>query len=111
VLQISDGEYDMRDQELHVKMGTCAVLAIGSLRLLVRTFPSVEWDSEMYFSVGLDPRAACLVFVKSPGGFRYSFERVADRILMADTPGPTCANMLRVPFTKVTRPLFPLDPI
>ena len=39
-------------------MGACAVLAIGSLRLLVRTLPSVEWDSEMYFSVGLDPRAA-----------------------------------------------------
>jgi microcystin degradation protein MlrC len=61
--------------------------------------------------VDLDPRAACLVFVKSPGGFRHSFRRVADRILMADTPGPTCANMRRVPFTKVTRPLFPLDPI
>jgi microcystin degradation protein MlrC len=111
VLHLSEGEYDMRDQDLHVKMGACAVLAIGSLRLLVRTFPSVEWDSEMYFSVGLDPRAASLVFVKSPGGFRYSFERVADRIVMAETPGPTCANMLRVPFTKVTRPLFPLDPI
>jgi microcystin degradation protein MlrC len=111
VLSTSGGEYQMRDQDLYVKMGPSAVLAIGSLRLLVRTFPSVEWDTEMYFSVGLDPRAACLVFAKSPGGFRHSFGRVADRILMADTPGPTCANMLRVPFTKVTRPLFPLDPI
>jgi microcystin degradation protein MlrC len=111
VLHTSDGEYQMRDQELHVKMGTCAVFGIGSLRVLVRTFPSLEWDSQMYFSVGLDPRAACLVFAKSPGGFRHSFARVADRILMAETPGPTCANMLRVPFTKVTRPLFPLDPI
>ena len=111
VLLTSDGEYQMRDQDLHVKMGPSAVLAIGSLRVLVRTLPSVEWDSEMYFSVGLVPPAACLVFVKSPGGFRHSFARVADRIVMADTPGPTCANMLRVPFTKVTRPLFPLDPI
>ena len=111
VLNTSDGAYQMRDQDLHVKMGACAVLASGSLRLVVRTLPSVEWDSEMYFSVGLDPRAACLVFVKSPGGFRHSYQRLADRILMADTPGPTCANMLRVPFTKVTRPLFPLDPL
>jgi len=111
VLRLSDGEYQMRDQDLHVKMGASAVLAIGALRLLVRTLPSVEWDSEMYFSVGLDPHAACLVFVKSPGGFRHSYQRLTDRILMADTPGPTCANMLRVPFTKVTRPLFPLDPI
>jgi microcystin degradation protein MlrC len=111
VLHISDGAYQMRDQDLHVRMGASAVLAIGSLRVLVRTFPSLEWDSEMYFSQGLDPRAACLVFAKSPGGFRHSFGRLADRILMADTPGPTCANMRRVPFTKVTRPLYPLDPI
>jgi microcystin degradation protein MlrC len=111
VLHTSNGEYQMRDQDLHVKMGPCAVFAIGSLRVLVRTYPSLEWDRQMYGSVGLDPRAACLVFAKSPGGFRHSFGRVADRIVMAETPGPTCANMRRVPFTKVTRPLFPLDPI
>jgi microcystin degradation protein MlrC len=111
VQQLSTGEYHMRDQDLHVRMGPTAVLAIGSIRLLVRTSPSVEWDTEMYFSLGLDPGAAALVFVKSPGGFRHSFSRVADRIVMADTPGPTCADMQRVPFTKVTRPLFPLDSI
>jgi microcystin degradation protein MlrC len=111
VLHISNGEYQMRDQDLHARMGPSAVLAIGSIRLLVRTLPSVEWDREMYLSVGLDPRAAALVFVKSPGGFRHSFQPLADRLLMADTPGPTCANMLHVPFTKVTRPLFPLDAI
>lgn len=111
VQQLSAGEYHMRDQDLHVRMGPSAVFATGSIRLLVRTLPAMEWDTQMYFSVGLDPRAAALVFVKSPGGFRYSFSKVADRIVMADTPGPTCANMRRVPFTKVTRPLFPLDPI
>lgn len=111
IQQLSDGDYQMRDQDLHVRMGPTAVLAIGSIRLLVRTFPSLEWDTEMYFAVGLDPRAAALVFVKSPGGFRHSFARVADRIVMADTPGPTCANMLRVPFTRLTRPVFPLDNI
>jgi microcystin degradation protein MlrC len=111
ILRISDGEYQMRDQDLHVRMGPSAVIAIGSLRVLVRTSPSLEWDSQMYFSVGLDPRAAALVFAKSPGGFRHSFGRLAERIFMADTPGPTCANMLRVPFTKVTRPLYPLDAI
>jgi len=111
VTHLSDGDYHMRDQDLYARMGPAAVIGIGSLRLLVRTWPSLEWDTEMYFSVGLDPRAAALVFVKSPGGFRHSFEQVADRILMADTPGPTCANMRKVPFTRVTRPLFPLDDI
>jgi microcystin degradation protein MlrC len=111
VIHLSNGDYHMRDQDLHARMGPSAVIGVGSLRLLVRTFPSLEWDSEMYFSVRLDPRAAALVFVKSPGGFRHSFAQLADRILMADTPGPTRANMRKVPFTQVTRPLFPLDDI
>jgi microcystin degradation protein MlrC len=111
VLRIGDGAFQMRDQDLYVRMGPSAVLAIGSIRVLVRTWPSIEWDREMYASMGLDPEAAALVFVKSPGGFRYSFEQVADRILIADTPGPTCANMRKVPYSKVTRPLFPLDEI
>jgi microcystin degradation protein MlrC len=51
------------------------------------------------------------VFVKSPSHFRVAFGPLARRILVADTPGPTAANMRRIPFTKVTRPLFPLDPI
>jgi microcystin degradation protein MlrC len=111
VLTITDGEYQMRDQDLQVRMGPTAVLAIGSIRLLVRSTPSLEWDSQMYFSAGIDPSKAALAFAKSPGGFRHSFGRLTQHIMMADTPGPTCANMLRVPFTKVTRPLYPLDAI
>lgn len=109
VQSLSDGEYSMRDQDMRIGMGSTAVLALGSIRILVRTMPSFEWDVAMYLSQGLDLSAAALVFVKSPGGFRHSYGKWAARILVADTPGPTCANMKRVPFTRVTRPLFPLD--
>ncbi|WP_129780494.1 M81 family metallopeptidase [Peristeroidobacter soli] len=106
---LSDGRYHMRDQDMEIGMGRTVVLAVGALRLLVRTLPSFEWDVAMYLSQGLDPAAAALIFVKSPGGFRHSFGKWAQRILIADTPGPTCANMKRIPFTRVTRPLYPLD--
>ncbi len=36
-------------------------------------------------------------------------DQIAARILMADTPGPTCGNMRAIPFTKVTRPFWPMD--
>ena len=114
VRMLSDGEYRMCDggaNGLVIKMGPSAVLAIGSIRLLLRSTPSMEWDTGMYLSQGLDPRQAALVFVKSPSHFRVAFGPLARRILVADTPGPTAANMRRIPFTKVTRPLFPLDPI
>ena len=34
---------------------------------------------------------------------------LAARVLTADTPGPTCPNMRRLNFSRVTRPLYPLD--
>ena len=115
VLHLSDGSYTMRDkgagtEGLAIRMGPTAVLGIGSIRLLIRSVPSTEWDPGMYTSQGLDPRQAALVFVKSPSHFRASFGRFASRILLADTPGPTCADMRRIPFRHVTRPLYPLDP-
>ena len=36
---------------------------------------------------------------------------VAARILLADTPGPTRADIRKLPYTRVTRPLSPLDDI
>lgn len=111
---ISDGEYLMRDAGatgMTMKMGPTAVVAIGSIRLLLRSTPSMEWDTAMYASQGLDPRAASMVFVKSPAHFRAAYAPIATRILVADTPGPTCANMRNIPFRRVTRPLYPLDDI
>jgi microcystin degradation protein MlrC len=110
---LSDGEYIMRDAAatgMVVQHGPSAVIDIGAIRLVLRSESGREWDTAIYRSVGLDPAAAALVFVKSPGHFRVAFGPLAARTLMADTEGPTCANMRRIPWRRVTRPLWPLDP-
>lgn len=102
----------MRDagaQGLPIDMGATAVLGIGAIRIVVRTRPSMEWNTGVYLSQDLDPAKAALVFVKSPSHFRVSFGPLAARILVADTPGPTCADVRKLHYTCVTRPLFPLD--
>ena len=45
------------------------------------------------------------------GAFETLAQKPATRILVANTPGPTAPDMRRIPFTKTTRPLYPLDPI
>jgi microcystin degradation protein MlrC len=112
VKTISDGSFVMHDagaQGSRVEMGVTVVLAIGAIRLAIRSFPTYEWDTGVFTSVGLDLRDAALVFVKSPSHFRVAFSRFASRILVADTPGASCGNLRRVKFTRVTRPLYPLD--
>jgi microcystin degradation protein MlrC len=114
VQSLSDGTYRMVDggpSGLEMRMGPTAVLAVGSVRILVRSLPSLEWDRAMYESQGLPLADAALVFVKSPAHFRQSFGVVAARIVAANTPGPTAPDMRRIPFRRVTRPLYPLDPL
>jgi microcystin degradation protein MlrC len=112
VKTISDGSYVLEGQGAHGmagEMGLTVVLAIGSIRVNLRSIPHFEWDLGIHHSVGLDPAEAALVFVRSPSHFRVSYTPIAARIFLADTPGPTCVNMRRIPFTKVTRPFYPLD--
>jgi len=109
---ISDGTYVLEGpggNGMLGEMGLTAVLAIGAIRLNMRSIPHFEWDQGIHKSVGLDPARAALVFVRSPAHFRASYAPIAARIFLADTPGPTCLNMRRIPFTKVTRPFYPLD--
>jgi microcystin degradation protein MlrC len=89
VTTLSEGVYAQRDKGakgMKIDNGLTAVLAIGSIRIAVRSYPAMEWDTGMYHSVGLDPTEAGLVFVKSPSHFRVAYGPFADRILMADTP-------------------------
>jgi len=112
VMVISDGSYVLEGpggNGMAGEMGLTVVLAIGAIRLNLRSIPHFEWDLGIHKSVGLDPARAALVFVRSPSHFRVSYAPIAARIFLADTPGPTCVNMRRIPYTKVTRPFYPLD--
>ena len=112
VVTLSDGVYRMRDKGakgMRLDNGLSAVLAIGAIRVAVRSHPSMEWDTGMYQSVGLDPSEAAIVFVKSPSHFRVAYGPIAARILMADTPGPTLGSMKKLVLKRVPRPLYPQD--
>ena len=109
---LTDGVFTMHDggaQGTVTSLGLTAVVAIGDIRLAIRSIPGFEWDTGVYTSVGLDPRRAALIWVKSPSHFRVSYKSIADRILIADTPGPSCANIRAVPYTKLRRPIWPID--
>jgi microcystin degradation protein MlrC len=112
VKTIGDGRYVLSGPGANGmvgEMGLTVVLEIGAIRLNLRSIPHFEWDTGIHTAMGLDPAGAALVFVRSPAHFRASYGGIAARIFIADTPGPTSANMRHIPWTKVTRPLYPID--
>ena len=108
---LSDGRFHMKLPPIPANRGRTAVLQVRDIFLVLSEKPVYTWDEECYRSVGLFPRGAKLVQVKSPGGFRPVYEPFAKVIIDLDAPGPTDSNLARLPYRRVSRPLFPLDDI
>jgi microcystin degradation protein MlrC len=92
-------------------MGLCAVVAAGSVSILISSYPTYDWADEQYRCAGLDPRTAKFVGVKNMMNFRYGYGEFAKAWFVLDLPGPTPPDMRMLPFRRVDRPVFPLDPV
>lgn len=94
-----------------VDAGKMARLVIGNVDVLVATERSQTLDGEVFLLHGIDVRRARIVALKSQQHFRGGFQELAGTIVRADTPGFTTSNLLNLPYTRITRPIWPLDPL
>ena len=92
-------------------LGAAAVLAIGALRVVVHERQVIVIDPQPYVAAGLDPAHAEVLQAKSHVSYRAGFAALTPRSVVADTPGPTAADLTRLPFTRRPRPLFPFEEI
>jgi microcystin degradation protein MlrC len=93
-----------------IDVGRAAVLGVGGISLALSGRPAPTIDYAIYRHLGLEPRTAKIVQVKSPGGFRAVYGPFAAGIYEIDTPGPTDSELTRLPFRRIRRPLWPFDP-
>ncbi len=90
-------------------LGTCAVLAVGAIRVVVHERPVGLIDPEAYRGAGLDPAAAEVLQAKSHVSYRAGFEPVTPRSVVAATPGPTTADLASLPWRRRPVPLWPFE--
>jgi len=91
--------------------GRTAVLGVGELRLVLSELPSAQFDGQIFSSVGLDPRAARAIVAKSMFHHVAGFGGIASHFVWVNTPGPVHADLRALPYTRITRPVFPLDEV
>lgn len=95
---------------IRMDMGRCAVLRHGNVWVLVTSLPAFTVDPAFYGSVGLDPRDAQIVVVKSHAQFRDGYRDLATDTIYLDTPGMSPDTIAALDFTSIPRPTFPWDP-
>jgi microcystin degradation protein MlrC len=91
-------------------MGRAVVLDIGEIRLLVSERPAMTVDPELFRSHGIEPGRMRIVVVKSPNGFRGPYGSIAKKVFLVDTPGVSTPKLKTLPYRRVPRPIYPLDP-
>jgi len=92
-------------------LGPCAALAIGGITVVVVSHRLQCADPIFFEMMGLDIAKARSVAVKSRGHFRGGFDEFfrPEQIVEVDLPGLTSPMLARFDWTRLPRPVIPLD--
>ena len=112
VRMLSDGEY-VNAGPMHagvrVKLGKTAVIVCNGIEVLVTSHAETPIDLNIFRSHGIEPTRRRVIALKGKGHFRASFEPIAERVVLVEGPGITGADLSRLTFQHVRRPIWPLD--
>ena len=114
VLALSDGRFVGRRGMVSGsvrEMGPSALLDLGGVQLAVISNRQQLLDPAQLEVLGVDLSRVRTLVVKSRGHFRAAFEGFTrdDRILEVDCPGLTTPNLKTLPWTRLPRPVWPVD--
>ncbi len=91
--------------------GPSMVFRVGGIDIVVITNNGQATDLGQLTSLGIDPTRYRTVAVKSMHHFRAAFEPIAREVVLVDT-GALCSEIYTPElFTKVRRPIHPLDAV
>lgn len=114
VRAITDGEYVITGPTYtgqRAYMGRAAVLDIGVATLVVTERTHEPWDLGVFESVGIDPRRARFLLLKSRMYCRPVFVPIAAALVECDSRGLTGADYALFRYERLARPVYPLDAV
>lgn len=114
VRRLSDGIFrnigPMRHGVLE-DQGRTAVLDTGGISVILTERRMPMWNLEQLRVLGVEPTRLRIVSIKAAIAYRAAYEPIATKIIEVDTPGLSAADVRRFHYTKLLRPIYPLDPL
>lgn len=90
--------------------GPTAVLRIGDIEVLVISNVAQMLDLQQFRAFGIEPTTRRVVALKSMQHFRAAFEPIAGKVIVCDSGALCTPDLTKLPYARVRRPIFPLDP-
>jgi microcystin degradation protein MlrC len=82
-----------------------------TVEVLVTSRAETPIDLNVFRAHGIEPTRRRVLALKGKGHFRAAFAPIARRIVLVEGPGITGADLGRLPFRQIRRPIWPLDPV
>lgn len=92
-----------------VSLGAAAAVRIGALHVVLASKRAQTFHPDVFAKLGVDLAAKKIVVVKSASHFYAAFAPLAKEILYVNCGGPYPPDPARIPYTKIRRPIGPLD--
>jgi microcystin degradation protein MlrC len=114
IVALTEGDYVGRRgiyAGMRLALGPCAALRVGGVTVVVVSHRVQCADPVFFEMMGFEIRQARSVAVKSRGHFRGGFDEFFGlrQIVEIDLPGLTSAVLSRFEWTRLPRPVVPLD--
>ncbi|MFO1055881.1 MAG: M81 family metallopeptidase [Dongiaceae bacterium] len=119
LLSRSDGRFELEDINSHlaasqgrtIEMGPCAVVRAGGIRILLTSRKTPPFDLGQLRSQGIVPETLSVIGVKAAVAHRRAYDPIAAASFTVSTPGPCSSDPRHLPYRRLRRPIFPLDPV
>ncbi len=96
-------------QQSTVSLGAAACVTIGNLDVVLASGRAQTFHPAVFTNLGVDLAAKKIVVVKSSNHFYAAFAPIAAEIIYVDCGGPYPPDPARIAYTKIRRPIAPLD--
>jgi microcystin degradation protein MlrC len=94
-----------------VSYGAGAGIRIGGVEVSLISHRTQALGLEIFTDLGIDLSTKRYIGVKSTNHFHAAYAPIATEVLYCDGGGPSSLDTTKYPYRKVTRPMWPHDPL
>ena len=112
VRKIADGHVKVPVfQQPEFDQGRTVIFETGPVTLLISERTGAAGNvPDVYRAFGIEPADYKMAVLKTASNFQF-FKSITSQVIRVDTSGPGQSNVVGLPWRRVPRPIFPLDPI
>ena len=117
VVSSGDGQFTLEDRHSHlasmnginINMGPSSAVRVRGLNILLTSRKTPPFDLGQLRSQGIIPEECSVIGVKAAVAHRQGYDPITAATFTVNVPGPCSSDLTGFPFTRVRRPIYPLD--